>query len=81
MSSHFIPEPRSRMISASSVGLHLEDFLAGEPSGRSSLRKRLLAGATAAGLRLGFCSKTARDVVERRGGWGWRSRDCCRRWS
>jgi len=56
------------MISASSVGLHLEDFFAGEPLGRLSVPKRRLADATADGLRLGFCSKTARDVVERRVG-------------
>ena len=78
MSSHFMPEPRSRMISASSAGDHFDCFLAGEPKGRSSAGRGRLLGAAAAGFRLGFCSKTACDIFERWIGCGGSCRDCCR---
>ena len=65
MSSHFIPEPRRRIITAFSAGLHFVAFFAGEALEPSSTPRRRFAGGTAAGSRPGFCSKTARDVVER----------------
>ena len=65
MSSHFIPEPRSRIISASSAGDHFDCFLAGELRGRSSEGRGRFVGGGAAGFKFGFCSKTACDVFER----------------
>ncbi len=66
-SSHFMPLPRSRMILASSVGLHLDCFLArGEWMGCSSAGSGRLWDVTDSAVvsRLGFWCGNACAVVK-----------------